>query len=142
MKKIFNVSLSLFFVSTGVFAQNKGLVANSESPYSKLQSVGLQDVKWTNGFWKEQFDVETKNTLPYMWDLYHNETSHAYKNFEIAKYHAISPGIDTRKFVPYYYTEADNEKHLEEAQRKYWVSESISKFCLQPVHWPYYSDCH
>ncbi|CAM3395113.1 glycoside hydrolase family 127 protein [Flavobacterium chungbukense] len=84
MKKILNVSLSLFFVSTGVFAQNKGLVANSESPYSKLQSVGLQDVKWTKGFWKEQFDVETKNTLPYMWDLYHNETSHAYKNFEIA----------------------------------------------------------
>ncbi|WJS93947.1 glycoside hydrolase family 127 protein [Flavobacterium johnsoniae] len=84
MKKILNVSLGLFFVSTGVFAQNKGLVANSESPYSKLQSVGLQDVKWTNGFWKEQFDVETKNTLPYMWDLYHNETSHAYKNFEIA----------------------------------------------------------
>jgi DUF1680 family protein len=67
------------------FAQNKGLVANSNSPYSKLQSVNLQDVAWTNGFWKEQFDVETKNTLPYMWDLYHNDTiSHAYKNFEIA----------------------------------------------------------
>ncbi|MFD2941714.1 aceric acid hydrolase [Flavobacterium notoginsengisoli] len=85
MKKILNVSFSLFLVSSGLLAQNKGLVANSESPYSKLQSVGLQDVKWTNGFWKEQFDVETKNTLPYMWDLYHNdEISHAYKNFEIA----------------------------------------------------------
>nr|WP_294780124.1 glycoside hydrolase family 127 protein [uncultured Flavobacterium sp.] len=84
MKKLLNVSLSLFLVSVGVVAQNKGLVANSQSPYSKLQSVGLQDVKWTNGFWKEQFDVETKNTLPYMWDLYHNETSHAYKNFEIS----------------------------------------------------------
>ncbi|SHL96080.1 aceric acid hydrolase [Flavobacterium chilense] len=85
MKNLLNVSLSLFFISAGILAQNKGLVANSESPYSKLQSVGLQDVKWTNGFWKEQFDVETKNTLPYMWDLYHNdEISHAYKNFEIA----------------------------------------------------------
>ncbi|MEN2398985.1 glycoside hydrolase family 127 protein [Flavobacterium sp. MC2016-06] len=71
--------------STVFTAQNKGLVANSESPYSKLQSVGLQDVKWTNGFWKEQFDVETKNTLPYMWNLYHNDSiTHAYKNFEIA----------------------------------------------------------
>ncbi|GAA3783935.1 glycoside hydrolase family 127 protein [Flavobacterium ginsengiterrae] len=84
MKNLLNVSLSLFLVSAGVVAQNKGLVANSQSPYSKLQSVGLQDVKWTNGFWKEQFDVETKNTLPYMWDLYHSETSHAYQNFEIA----------------------------------------------------------
>ncbi|MFC0780704.1 glycoside hydrolase family 127 protein [Flavobacterium sp. HJSW_4] len=84
MKNLLNVSLSLFFVSAGVMAQNKGLVANSQSPYSKLQSVGLQDVKWTKGFWKDQFDVETRNTLPYMWDLYHSETSHAYKNFEIA----------------------------------------------------------
>ncbi|CAD0000699.1 aceric acid hydrolase [Flavobacterium salmonis] len=83
MKK--HIILSSLFLSTVIFAQNKGLVANSESPYSKLQSVGLQDVKWTNGFWKEQFDVETQNTLPYMWDLYHNdEVSHAYKNFEIA----------------------------------------------------------
>jgi len=82
MKK--NIIISSLFLSTVIFAQNKGLVANSQSPYSKLQSVGLQDVKWTNGFWKEQFDVETKNTLPYMWELYHNETSHAYKNFEIA----------------------------------------------------------
>lgn len=83
MKNIIILSAILF--SIAIIAQNKGLVANSESPYSKLQSVGLQDVKWTNGFWKEQFDVETKNTLPYMWDLYHNDSiSHAYKNFEIA----------------------------------------------------------
>ncbi|WP_417939470.1 glycoside hydrolase family 127 protein [Flavobacterium sp. RS13.1] len=85
MKNLLNVSLGLLFISTFMIGQNKGLVANSESPYSKLQSVGLQDVKWTSGFWKEQFDVETKNTLPYMLDLYHNdEVSHAYKNFEIA----------------------------------------------------------
>ena len=79
------ILLSAVLFSIAFVAQNKGLVANSNSPYSKLQSVGLQDVKWTNGFWKEQFDVETKNTLPYMWDLYHNDSiSHAYKNFEIA----------------------------------------------------------
>lgn len=79
------ILLSAILFSTAFVAQNKGLVANSESPYSKLQSVNLQDVQWTNGFWKEQFDVETKNTLPYMWDLYHNDSiSHAYKNFEIA----------------------------------------------------------
>ncbi|MFD0990038.1 glycoside hydrolase family 127 protein [Mariniflexile jejuense] len=66
-------------------AQDKGLVANSKSPYTKLQSVNLQDVTWTNGFWKEQFDVEVQNTLPYMWNLYHNDSiSHAYANFKIA----------------------------------------------------------
>lgn len=75
-------ALSVTAVST---AQNKGLLANAHSPYSKLQSLDMQDVKWTNGFWKDQFDVETKHTLPYMWDLYHNDSiTHAYKNFEIA----------------------------------------------------------
>lgn len=67
------------------FGQGQGLVGNGNSPYSKLKSVGLADVKWTDGFWKEQFDVETENTLPYMWKLYHNEEiTHAYRNFEIA----------------------------------------------------------
>ncbi|TDD97808.1 aceric acid hydrolase [Flavobacterium cellulosilyticum] len=84
MKKQF-ILLSTILFSTVFVAQNKGLVANTNSPYSKLQSVNLQDVKWTNGFWKEQYDVETKNTLPYMWNLYHNDSiTHATKNFEIA----------------------------------------------------------
>jgi uncharacterized protein len=79
------ILLSAMLFSTAFVAQNKGLVANSESPYSKLQSLGMQDVQWTSGFWKEQFDVETKSTLPYMWNLYHNDSiTHAYKNFEIA----------------------------------------------------------
>ena len=46
------ILLSTLLFSTAFVAQNKGLVANSESPYSKLQSLGMQDVKWTNGFWK------------------------------------------------------------------------------------------
>jgi len=65
--------------------QDKGLVANSKSPHSKLQSVDMQDVIWTTGFWKDQFDIETKHTLPYMWNLYHNDSiTHAYANFKIA----------------------------------------------------------
>lgn len=85
MKKQLILIWTLLFSNALLFAQNKGLVANSNSPYSKLQSVGLQDVKWVSGFWKEQFDVETQSTLPYMWNLYHNdEVSHAYANFEIA----------------------------------------------------------
>jgi len=82
-KNIIVLSAVLFSITS--FAQNKGLVDNSASPYSKLRSVGLQDVNWTNGFWKEQLNVENKETLPFMWDLYHNdEVSHAYANFEIA----------------------------------------------------------
>ena len=84
MRKIFYCLICLF-TSAASFGQDSGLVGNSKSPYSRLHSVGLADVVWTGGFWKEQFDVETSNTLPYMWKLYHNDTiTHAYKNFEIA----------------------------------------------------------
>ncbi|MDT0677591.1 aceric acid hydrolase [Autumnicola musiva] len=81
------VSSLLLFLGFGSYcvAQGNGLVANSKSPHSKLQSLGMGDVTWTNGFWKEQFDVETESTLPFMWELYHNEDiTHAYRNFEIA----------------------------------------------------------
>ena len=60
------------------------------------------------------------------------ETYKVYKNFDLGKYHAISPGIDTRKFVPYYHIEQDSNKQMEEEQRKYWVAETISKFLINP----------
>ncbi|WP_268223933.1 aceric acid hydrolase [Sinomicrobium oceani] len=73
------------FVVHGITAQDKSLVNTSESPYARLRGAGLADVSWTNGFWKEQFDIANNSTLPYMWDLYHDaETTHAYRNFEIA----------------------------------------------------------
>ncbi len=64
------------------------------------------------------------------------ETYRVYKNFELGKYHAISPGIDTSKFVPYYHQEQDANKQMEEEQRKYWVAEAISKFLINP-HKPF-----
>lgn len=60
------------------------------------------------------------------------ETYRPYENFNLGKYHAIPPGIDTRKFVPYYHVEEDSDKRMEEEQRKYWVSEMISKFLTNP----------
>jgi sucrose-phosphate synthase len=64
------------------------------------------------------------------------ETYKPYLNFDLGKYHAISPGIDTSKFVPYYHREQDSDKQMEEEQRKYWVAETISKFLINP-HKPF-----
>ena len=75
---------TMVLLTIGVCAQSKGLINTENSPYAKLQSVDLDAVQWTNGFWKEQFDVEKNNTLTFMWNLYHGDTTHAYKNFEIA----------------------------------------------------------
>lgn len=60
------------------------------------------------------------------------ETYKPYKSFNLGKYHAIAPGIDTTKFVPYYHVEQDANKQMEEVQRKYWVAETISKFLTNP----------
>ncbi|MCP4521748.1 MAG: HAD-IIB family hydrolase [Cytophagales bacterium] len=60
------------------------------------------------------------------------ETYKPYQNFHKGKFHAIPPGIDTSKFVAYYQQEGDSSKQMEEEQRKYWVSESISKFLMNP----------
>ncbi|MBD8489813.1 glycoside hydrolase family 127 protein [Echinicola sp. CAU 1574] len=66
-------------------AQQQGLMDNSQSPYVKLRSVGLQEVTWTGGFWGEKFKMSQEKTVPFMWDLYHDaETTHAVRNFEIA----------------------------------------------------------
>ena len=79
------IAAIVLFIAGIYYVQGQGLIDNENSPYSKLYSVGLADVEWTDGFWNEQFEIETENTLPYMWNLYHNEEiTHAYRNFEIA----------------------------------------------------------
>lgn len=71
---------------TPVSAQhNKSLVNTSQSPYTRLTSVGLGDVKWTQGFWAERFTV-CKNTMsPELLKTYMNEhISHSFENFRVA----------------------------------------------------------
>ena len=68
-----------------VDAQENALTNTTASPYSKLRSVDMQDVKWTDGFWAERFTISKEKTLPFMWQLYHDaEVNHAVRNFEIA----------------------------------------------------------
>ena len=58
-RKTFTALLVLLTIN--ISAQN-GLVNTSQSPYAKLNSVGMSDVQWTKGFWAERFDV-CKNTM-------------------------------------------------------------------------------
>jgi uncharacterized protein len=62
----------------------------SKSPFATLQSVDMEDVTWTSGFWADRFEVCKNSTMPHLWNVYTNpEISHAFKNFEIAA------GLDT-----------------------------------------------
>ncbi|GGF23773.1 aceric acid hydrolase [Echinicola rosea] len=81
---IAGIGLGIFSHQTGI-AQEKALVDHSQSPYAKLKSVNLQDVSWTDGFWRDKFKISRERTMPFMWDLYHDaDKNHAVRNFEIA----------------------------------------------------------
>jgi len=79
------VSLLLCSSVLAANAQTNGLTNTTQSPYSKMHSVNLQDVSWTKGFWADRFNICKTNMLPNMWSIFEDpELSHAYRNFEIA----------------------------------------------------------
>ncbi len=64
------------------------LVDTSESPHAKLHSIPLSGVRWTGGFWGEQFERCHQVMIPNRWQLLEDPTiSHAYTNFRIAAGH-------------------------------------------------------
>lgn len=66
-------------------AQNKGLVNTSQSPYAKLYTPNLADVRWTGGFWADRFRVCKETMVPQLWKTYTDpKISHSFRNFEIA----------------------------------------------------------
>jgi DUF1680 family protein len=99
------IILSLAFNAS---AQDKALTNNSESKYSKLKSLNMQDVTWTKGFWADRFKVATETMVPNMWAIYNDpKISHAFKNFEIAA------GLDTGSHKGPSFHDGDYYKTLE-----------------------------
>lgn len=75
----------LLLLSGSVLAQDKGLVNTSESPYAKVNCVGINDTKWTDGFWAERAEICNQNMVPHMMGCYMDaDISHSFRNFEIA----------------------------------------------------------
>ncbi|WP_028666846.1 aceric acid hydrolase [Runella zeae] len=75
----------LFVFTLFVEAQNKGLVNTSQSPYAKLYTPNLADVRWTGGFWADRFRVCKETMVPQLWKTYTDPNiSHSFRNFEIA----------------------------------------------------------
>lgn len=77
--------LAMFVNINDAVSQYRGLTNTSLSPFVKLRAVGMDDVKWTRGFWAKQFTVCRETMVPNMWGLLSNpEFSHAYANFRVA----------------------------------------------------------
>ena len=58
--------LILGAVGNGALAGGQGAVDTSKSPHVKLRSLPTGDVKWTDGFWKERFELCADHMIPTM----------------------------------------------------------------------------
>jgi hypothetical protein len=81
----FTILAFILVLNNLTYAQEKSLVNTSQSPYAKLKSINVEDVRWTTGFWAERFEVCKESMVPHMMGQYLDpKVSHAYRNFEIA----------------------------------------------------------
>lgn len=53
--------------------QQHAIINNGQSPHSRLRSVDLSDVRWTDGFWKQKFDLVKDVTIPKMWEYFNTD---------------------------------------------------------------------
>lgn len=90
------------------------LVNTANSPYAKLQSIGISDVQWTKGFWAQRFAVCRDAMVPQLWATYTSDTiCYSFKNFKVAA------GIDTGRFRGPSFHDGDFYKTLEAVAAMY-----------------------
>lgn len=83
MKKLILIFIGIFMFHFS-YAQERGIVNNTKSPYVKLKSVDMGDCKWTNGFWAEKFKSAAETMVPYMGEVFCGDVGHGLNNFKIA----------------------------------------------------------
>jgi len=65
-------------------AQGAGVVDTTASPFAKVQTAGLDEVRWTRGFWADRFELCRTQMVPSMARLMQGTNySQFYHNFEI-----------------------------------------------------------
>jgi DUF1680 family protein len=108
---------TLLLVFGNIYCQQTGLVNTSKSSFTELQSVDMEDVAWTSGFWADRFDVCKNSMMPHLWKVYNDpEISHAVKNFEIAA------GLDTGSHRGAPFHDGDFYKLLEAVASLYAIT--------------------
>jgi hypothetical protein len=61
------------------------IVKNQSSPHARLRSVDLTSVRWTEGFWAQQYAQANEVSLRKLWDLAVDvEAGHVIENLRIA----------------------------------------------------------
>lgn len=130
MKPVHKLFFAVLFLPLSLLAQN-GLVSTGNSPKAALNSVGISDVQWTNGFWAERFAVCRDAMLPQLWQTYTSKNMcYSFQNFRVAA------GLDTGRFRGPSFHDGDFYKTLEavaamyastkDAKLEAWMDEAIA----------------
>ena len=78
---ILSISVSVFSFSLNA----QGLSETSQSQHAVMHDVPLGNVRWTDDFWGERFNVFSRTSVQSMWQTWQNpDISHGFRNFEIA----------------------------------------------------------
>ena len=102
--------LLLMLVGTSTVLASPGLVEDNASLAAKVQSVGLDEARWTDGFWADRFELCRTQMIPSMGRLMEGTNySQYYYNFEIAA------GLVKGKFRGASFNDGDFYKFLEGA---------------------------
>jgi DUF1680 family protein len=66
-------------------AGERGVVDTATSPFAQIRTVGLDEVRWTDGFWAGRFELCRTQMIPSMGRLMEGTNySQFYRNFQIA----------------------------------------------------------
>jgi DUF1680 family protein len=76
--------LALAFLAVKVALASSGVVDTTASPFAQVRTVGLDEARWTHGFWADRFELCRTQSVPAMARLMQGTNySQFYYNFEI-----------------------------------------------------------
>jgi DUF1680 family protein len=114
-----------------VVAQQNALVNTASSKYAVLNSMDMNAVQWTKGFWAERFAVCRDEMVPQLWKTYTSkDMCYSFQNFRVAA------RLDTGRFRGPSFHDGDFYKTLEAVAAMYaatkdkkldeWMDNAIS----------------
>jgi DUF1680 family protein len=98
-------------------APSRSVVDTSASPHVKVRNVGLEAVRWTEGFWAERFELCRRVTVPALMEVMQKPDNSAnFQNFRIAA------GLAQGKFFGNNWGDGDCYKLIEAVAALYGVT--------------------
>ncbi|NCI48191.1 aceric acid hydrolase [Sediminibacterium soli] len=114
MKKQRSIYVIAAILLPGILPAQQGLVVTGGSPHARMNTVALNDVQLTSGFWAERFAICRDVMVPRLWSTYTSRDScFSFQNFRVAA------GLDTGRFREPSFHDGDFYKTLEAVAAMY-----------------------